>query len=249
MQCPHCRNSVGPSDTSCRHCGGTLVPQLRFTPLAPGEKQKRGKITLFDVLITIVLVLAVGATWYWREESRRRARNNFPRAEAVGTVTSSARPATASVPTTPPPAATSPATTGGFVPDKIEPGFEAPERPGKRPARTEIPGIPDAPPPPPPPPDSPVRVGGNIRTPTKVRDVKAVYPPAATEARVQGVVIAEVTVGPDGSVKDARVIRSIPLLDQAALDAIRQWQYTPTLVNGVPTTVIMTATVQFTLGR
>jgi len=64
---------------------------------------------------------------------------------------------------------------------------------------------------------------------------------------VQGIVIIEATIGPNGSVQDARVLRSIPLLDQSALDAVRQWQYTPTLLNGVAVPVIMTVTVQFTL--
>jgi protein TonB len=109
-------------------------------------------------------------------------------------------------------------------------------------------GIPDAPPPPPPPPPTkPVRVGGNIKPPNKVRNVAPVYPPIAQQARVQGVVIIEATIGPNGRVTDARVLRSIPLLDQAALDAVRQWEYTPTLLNGVPVPVIMTVTVNFTL--
>ena len=108
-------------------------------------------------------------------------------------------------------------------------------------------GIPEAPPPPPPPPTQPVRVGGNIKTPTKVKDVKPVYPPIAQSARVQGVVIIEATIGADGAVQNARVLRSIPLLDAAALDAVKQWQFTPTLLNGVPVPVIMTVTVQFTL--
>ena len=55
------------------------------------------------------------------------------------------------------------------------------------------------------------------------------------------------TIGADGRVKDAKVLRSIPLLDQAALDAVKQWQFTPTLLNGVPVPVIMTVTVNFTL--
>ena len=63
----------------------------------------------------------------------------------------------------------------------------------------------------------------------------------------QGVVILEATIGADGKVKDVRVLRSIPLLDQAAIDAVRQWEYTPTLLNNVPVPVIMTVTVQFTL--
>ncbi len=108
-------------------------------------------------------------------------------------------------------------------------------------------GLPSAPPPPPPPPSAPVRVGGNIKAPTKTRNVNPVYPPIAQSARVQGVVIIEATIGPDGRVKDAKVLRSIPLLDQAALDAVKQWQFTPTLLNGVPVPVIMTVTVNFTL--
>ena len=107
-------------------------------------------------------------------------------------------------------------------------------------------GLPEAPPPPPPP-QAPVRVGGNIKPPTKTRDVKPVYPAIAQSARVQGVVIIEATIGPDGKVKDAKVLRSIPLLDQAALDAVKQWEFTPTLLNGVPVPVIMTVTVNFTL--
>ncbi|HOQ62073.1 MAG TPA: energy transducer TonB, partial [Vicinamibacterales bacterium] len=108
-------------------------------------------------------------------------------------------------------------------------------------------GLPEAPPPPPPPPMAPVRVGGNIRPPTKIKNVNPVYPSIAQSARVQGVVIVEATIGPDGRVSDARVLRSIPLLDQAALDAVRQWVFTPTLLNGVPVPVIMTVTVNFTL--
>jgi protein TonB len=103
------------------------------------------------------------------------------------------------------------------------------------------------PPPPPPPPPAPVRVGGAIRPPQKTKDVKPVYPAIAQSARVQGVVIIEATIGPNGKVQEAKVLRSIPLLDQAALDAVKQWEFTPTLLNGVPVPVIMTVTVNFTL--
>ena len=108
-------------------------------------------------------------------------------------------------------------------------------------------GLPEAPPPPPPPPQAPVRVGGAIKQPTKLKNVPPVYPPIAQSARVQGVVIIEATIGPDGRVTDTKVLRSIPLLDQAAVDAVKQWTYTPTLLNGVPVPVIMTVTVNFTL--
>jgi TonB family protein len=119
--------------------------------------------------------------------------------------------------------------------------------------------VPPPPPPPPPPPDrdlqsmetidgmAPVRVGGNIKPPTKIRDVRPVYPPEAQDAKVQGVVIIEATVDGTGRVREARVLRSIPMLDDAALAAVRQWEFTPTLLNGVPVPVIMTMTVNFTL--
>jgi protein TonB len=107
-------------------------------------------------------------------------------------------------------------------------------------------GVPDEPPPPPPPPE-PIRVGGNVQPPTKTRDVPPVYPAIAQTARVGGVVIIEAVIGTDGRVQETRLLRSIPLLDQAALDAVRQWEYTPTTLNGVAVPVIMTVTVNFTI--
>jgi TonB family protein len=110
-------------------------------------------------------------------------------------------------------------------------------------------GVP--PPPPPPPGDvaewSGIRVGGAIAPPIKIKDVRPVYPPAAQESRVQGVVILEVRIDPDGTVGRARVLRSIALLDAAALEAVRQWEFAPTLLNGTPTAVVMFVTVQFSL--
>jgi TonB family protein len=94
--------------------------------------------------------------------------------------------------------------------------------------------------------DGALRVGGNIRSPRKVKDARPVYPQDARDAGVQGVVIVEVRVDPDGRVGRAHVLRSIPLLDQAALDAVQQWEFEPTLLNGAPVAVVMTVTIQFT---
>jgi TonB family protein len=91
-----------------------------------------------------------------------------------------------------------------------------------------------------------VRIGGQIKTPTKIKDVKPVYPAIARSARVAGAVTIEATIGPDGKVIDAKVVRSIPLLDQAALDAVRQWEYTPPLLNGVAVPALVTLTINFT---
>ena len=92
-----------------------------------------------------------------------------------------------------------------------------------------------------------IRVGGGIKPPTKTRDVKPVYPVEALAARVQGVVVADVLIGPDGQVHDAIIRRSIPFFDAVALEAVRQWEFTPTLLNGNPINVAMTVTVNFTL--
>jgi TonB family protein len=142
-----------------------------------------------------------------------------------------------------------------------EPGVSrrnAPPPPPPPPPRTSSrPGpMPEAPPPPPPPPpdwarqdasDPPLRVGGTIKPPTKLKNVNPVYPQEAQDAKVQGVVIIEARIERDGTVGRARVLRSIPMLDDAAVDAVRQWEFTPTLLNGAPMPVMMTVTVNFTL--
>jgi protein TonB len=116
--------------------------------------------------------------------------------------------------------------------------------------------VPPVPPPPPPPPwvrdgvteaMAPVRIGGAIKPPTKTKDVRPVYPPIAQSSHLQGVVILEAVIGSDGRVNRVAVLRSIPLLDQAAMDAVKDWEFTPTLLNGTPVPVSMTTTVNFTL--
>jgi protein TonB len=94
----------------------------------------------------------------------------------------------------------------------------------------------------------PVRVGGTIKAPTILRRVEPVYPPLALAGRIQGTVILEARVDDRGLVVDAYVLRGMPLLDQAAVDAVRQWQYRPLLLNGQRWPFIVTVTVNFKLG-
>jgi protein TonB len=93
----------------------------------------------------------------------------------------------------------------------------------------------------------PIRLSAGVKLPTRIRDVPPVYPDIARKARVQGVVILEAIIGVDGRVEHARVLRSVPLLDQSALNAVQSWEYTPTLLSGRPVPIIMTVTVQFRL--
>lgn len=94
-----------------------------------------------------------------------------------------------------------------------------------------------------------VTVGGNIRTPRKVADVRPVYPPAMRDGGFEGVVPMEVLIGIDGRVASvrARSAQVHPELARAAVDAVRQWRFSPTLLNGVAVEVSMTVAVQFTL--
>lgn len=102
---------------------------------------------------------------------------------------------------------------------------------------------------PPPAPAGPIRPGGDIRPPLKVRNVVPVYPEIARVARVQGTVVLDCTIGVDGRVDDVKVLGGPALLQAAAVDAVRQWLYRPTLLNGVAVPVVMTVTVRFLLGR
>ena len=92
-----------------------------------------------------------------------------------------------------------------------------------------------------------MRVGGDIKEPRKIYDAKPTYPPAAQAAGVQGIVIVEAIIGVDGRVSSAKILRSVPMLEEAAIDAVSQWVYEPTLLSGVPVPVVMTVTVNFTL--
>ena len=94
---------------------------------------------------------------------------------------------------------------------------------------------------------APIRITGRLRPPTKIKDVRPVYPPEAMKKRITGMIVIEATIAPDGTVRDAQVLRSIPELDQAALDAVRQWEFTPTSLDGKPVPVIMTVTTNFAI--
>lgn len=92
-----------------------------------------------------------------------------------------------------------------------------------------------------------VQPGGQVEIPVKIVDVPPVYPAIARQAHVSGVVIIEAVIDVDGRVRAARVLRSVPFLDQAAVEAVRQWRYRPTLLDGVPVAVVLTVTVDFAL--
>jgi protein TonB len=95
----------------------------------------------------------------------------------------------------------------------------------------------------------PVRVGGNVKEPRKLRGGPPVYPALARQARIQGVVVLDCLVDTRGRVTEVHVVGGVPLLQDAAIDAVRQWIYTPTLVNGVPVPVQLIVTVTFRIGE
>jgi protein TonB len=116
--------------------------------------------------------------------------------------------------------------------------------------------VPTAAPPPPPPvkvekPVTPqrIRVGGNVQQAMLVRKVTPVYPPLAKQARIQGTVRFTAIIGKDGTIQNLQLINGHPLLVPAATDAVKQWVYRPTLLNGEPVEVITQIDVNFTLSQ
>jgi TonB family protein len=94
-------------------------------------------------------------------------------------------------------------------------------------------------------PQVPIRVGGDIQEPRRLRDVKPVYPAEALAAGISGAVIIEAVISRDGTVANARVVQGVPELDGAALAAVRQWLYRPTMLNGRPVAVVVNVTITF----
>jgi protein TonB len=98
-----------------------------------------------------------------------------------------------------------------------------------------------------PPPQSPIRLHAGMQPPRKLTHVDPIYPAIAQAARIEGTVILETIIGVDGRVTSVQVLRSIPLLDQAAVEAVKRWSFTPTLLHGTPVPIAMTVTVRFAL--
>jgi protein TonB len=118
-------------------------------------------------------------------------------------------------------------------------------------------GIPNAAPPPPPPakkeekPKTPerIRVGGNVQAAKLVRQPKPMYPPLAKQARIQGTVKFTAVIGKDGTIQNLQLVSGHPLLVQSAQEAVKQWVYQPTLLNGEAVEVITQIDVNFTLSQ
>ena len=96
---------------------------------------------------------------------------------------------------------------------------------------------------------APLRVGVQIEAPRKIRHVDPVYPELAKVAGVAGIVILECVIDREGDIAEVRVLKGHALLNRAAVDAVREWTYRPSLRNGVPVPVIMTVTVRFEMRR
>jgi len=99
------------------------------------------------------------------------------------------------------------------------------------------------------PPKEPLRVGGNVREPKVVNIVEPRYPREAMKAHIEGVVVLEAVVTETGSVEKVKVISGPSLLIPAAVDAVYKWRYEPTVLNGQPVPVILTARINFALSR
>lgn len=230
----------------------TLFEQVLVTetPRKAPRWMRLGSLALHVVVVLVMLVLPITAAL-----------------DLPGIQTRLPTVMLASVPSPPPPASQPVATTASVPttapsvplapPDGITPEVAPPA-----PAALGVPGgvgtgVPyvgalntSALGPPPPPmavPEPPRRVGGIIRPPERTVFKAPEYPPVAKAARIEGTVVLEATLDERGVVQNVTVLRSVPLLDQAAIDAVRQWRYSPTRLNGVAIPIIMTVTVTFSI--
>ena len=129
-------------------------------------------------------------------------------------------------------------------------------RSNSSPAPSPDPNLAPPPPPPPPPVDSTGEIrfvyaqtsftaSGNAQVLEKVKDVRPVFPPVALASGIQGTVVVEAAVDRQGRIVDARIVESVPLLDQSAIDAIRQWQFDPATVAPTADRVVLTVRATF----
>ncbi len=240
-------------------------PVAQVSPSSPSPTRTVRPVLAGGAALAAVVVLAGFLMWR-REPVAPPAQVNAPPQAAVASAPPPEPAAPPPEPADPPPESADPPPSAVASPSPSPPTASAPApppvqsvdsgaatrsnaadssrtaAPPRAPAQSRV-----TPAPTPPPAAAPVRVGGAIAQPRKTKEVKPSYPAAAQAARVQGVVILEATIGTNGKVEEAKILRSIPRLDAAALDAVRQWEYTPTLLNGVPVPVIMTVTVNFEL--
>lgn len=234
------------------------------------ERSPRSKLTalvMHVIVVTAVIMLPV-----------LRATNPLPEALTMRAFFASSPPAPPPPPPPPAPVAAREVerpvrTAGEFaapidVPGDIQPGLGASNTETVVGVEGGVPGgvpggvvggvvggmigglVSSAPPPPPPPtPRSPVRVGGQVTAPALVHRVEPTYPDIARKAQMGGVVILEAVVDTEGWVESVKVLRSRnPLLDQAAIDALKQWRYRPLVLNGIPTPFVLTVTFSFSFG-
>jgi TonB family protein len=155
----------------------------------------------------------------------------------IGALKKASAPPLAQAPTPPPKPAASAAKTPS-VPPAVSP-------PAPEPKTIPAPKTP-APPPKPVEPQR-IRVGGNVQEAKLVNQPNPVYPPLARQARIQGTVRLDVIIGRDGAIANLQVVSGHPLLVPAALEAVRQWKYQPTLLNGKSAEVVTQIDVNFTL--
>jgi TonB family protein len=175
----------------------------------------------FGCLLVLLIAAGGGGVWYWKSHQATPSPLPTPFTEVAP---ASVAPWTSAQPTGSPDAlAEAPATPGPGVPATMKPQLTA-----VAPFPAQI-----------------LRTGGSVREPRRKKYVAPAYPRAVHEARVQGLVKLEALLDGEGRVVDIRIVKSIPLLDQAAVAAVRQWRYEPTLVNGQPVTVVHTIEIVF----
>jgi protein TonB len=237
---PHARTGYGTSITMHMCCGAALIGIVFAAPVAPRIQSPRTHLVMPAMVAPVPdIVFAAPRS---SGMTTGVASTKPPAAAPAPARRADADPSPNAAPVEAPSAILPESGLENLAPAGIEGGV-----PGGVPGGVAGGVLDGAPPMPGPPGDTPIRVGRDVRAPRKIKHVDPVYPNSALTGGAHGTVIIEATIGPDGKVQDLRLLRAVPAFNQSALDAVRQWEYEPTVVNGVRVSVVMTVLVTFSL--
>jgi protein TonB len=225
---------------------------------------RRPSVLLFSILVHAIMLLVIASADLWRPITdwpmpREAMAFEAPRIVRIDDVQLPPQARRTTHQQSPPGPAQRTEAAPIVAPPDVAPEIERPESALRAPSGPDPleklggPGGGDVPAPPapeavaPPRPTAPIRLHSGIKPPERLVNVPPAYPMVARVARVEGMVIIEATIDERGNVTQTRILRSIPLLDESAVAAVRQWKFSPTLLNGVPVSIVMTVTVNFKL--
>ena len=240
MNCPFCNSDLASGLKFCPKCGNRIPDQVMENP------PKSGGGSLIAVLLIFLFVAGIGVIsylYFFAEPKRTEPENKIVEDPA------SPKPVDKDQEVPMPDAGSSQSSQPEQKQEVPQPATESPEQqkqevPEPQDEKTSNPISQDTKT------SDPMRITADVVQPVLIKRVNPEYPEFARKARIQGVVILEAIITKGGTVENVKVLRGVhPILDQAAIDSVKQWRYKPASLNGTPVKIYSTVTVKFTLKK